>query len=239
MGDPKKLKKKYSTPAHPWEKTAIEEGKALREEYGLKNRREILVATSFLKKYKNIAKKLIADQTAQGEKEKKQMMDKLQGLGLLTAGAELDDVLGLELRDILNRRIQSLVFRKGLARSTKQARQFIVHRHVVIDDKEITSPCVLVSTEDENKLGFKQRSGLSNEDHPERISLVKEVKEEKGKTIKPEGKEQAGKDEKKVKEEKKETKEKEVLKETKKEEKPEMQEETPKNKEAEEKESKK
>ena len=80
MGDPKKLKKKYSTPAHPWIKTEIDRNNQLKKEYGLKSRREILIANSFLKKYKNIAKKLISAQTAQSEKEKNQMMEKLNKL---------------------------------------------------------------------------------------------------------------------------------------------------------------
>ena len=52
MGDPKKLKKNYWTQAHPWNKQAIETGKKLKQEYGLKNTKEILIASSFLKKYK-------------------------------------------------------------------------------------------------------------------------------------------------------------------------------------------
>ena len=50
---------------------------------------------SVLKKYKDLAKKLIAIKTVQGEKEKAQIMDKLQRMGLIQAGAELDNVLDL------------------------------------------------------------------------------------------------------------------------------------------------
>ena len=178
MGDPKKLKKKYSTPIHPWNKTDIEENKVFKKEYGLKIRKELLLTESFLKKYKNIAKKLISDQSKQGEVEKKQMMDKLQRLGLLVAGAELDDVLSLELKDVLERRLQSLVFRRGLAHTMIQARQFITHRHVAIGNKEITSPSYLVSLEEEAQLCFKTKSALVNEDHPERVNEAKEVSEE-------------------------------------------------------------
>lgn len=189
MGDPKKLKKKYSTPAHPWNKTEIEENKVLRREYGLRNQREILIADSFLKKYKNIAKRLIADNTEQGQKEKKQMMDKLFRLGLLSSDAALDNVLSLNIKDVLNRRLQSVIFRKGLARTMKQARQFITHRHVMVANKEITAPSYLVSTEEEAQLTFKGKSALSDENHPERSLEVKEIKEEVAK-IKPEAKEE-------------------------------------------------
>ncbi|MBT3813959.1 30S ribosomal protein S4 [Candidatus Woesearchaeota archaeon] len=191
MGDPKKLKKKYSTPAHPWNKTEIEENKILRREYGLNIQKELLIANSFLKKYKNIAKRLIADTSEQGQKEKKQMVDKLFKLGLLTSDAAMDSILSLTVRDILNRRLQSVIFRKGLARSMKQARQFITHRHVMVAEKEITAPSYLVSSEEEAQLNFKNKSSLSNEDHPERaIPEAKEIKAE-AEAIKPKTEEKA------------------------------------------------
>ena len=190
MGDPKKLRKKYSTPAHPWNKAEIDVAKELRREYGLNIRKEVLIADSFLKKYKDIAKRLIADTSKQGEVEKKQMMDKLSRLGLLSAGAELDQVLSLTIRDILNRRIQSVAYRKGLARSMKQARQFIVHRHITLDGKDITSPSYLLSVEEEAKLKFKDKSSLSDENHPERINEVELAKKET-EEVKPEEEEKA------------------------------------------------
>ena len=130
---------------------------------------------SLLKKYKDIAKKLIASTTEQSKKEEAQVLDKMQRLGLLPSESKLDDILGLELKDALERRLQSIVFRKGLARSMKQARQFITHRHITIKDKEITAPSYLVSLEEENHLGFKGKSALADEEHPERVMITKEV----------------------------------------------------------------
>lgn len=168
MGDPKKLRKSYSTPVHPWNAENIKSEKELIKEYGLGNKKELWKMNSILKRYKDTAKKLIAIRTKQGEKERKQMMEKLQQQGLINAGAELDDVLSLEVKDILERRLQSLVFRKGLARSMKQARQFIVHRHVMIGDKKITFPSMVVSREEEGQITFDGNSPLSEEEHPER-----------------------------------------------------------------------
>ena len=173
MGDPKKLRKKYDTPVHPWNKNVIEEERKLKVEYGLNNKREILIANSFLKKYMNIAKRLIATQSSQGEKEKEQVLRKLQDYGLLQQGSELGEVLGLDIKDILERRLQSLVYRKSLARSMKQARQFIVHRHVTVNNKEITSPSYLLSLTEEAALGFKTKSALASEEHPERAIAEK------------------------------------------------------------------
>lgn len=183
MGDPKQLRKKYSTPRHPWMKASIEAERKIVKQYGLVKKKEIHIASSFLKKYKDIAKKLIATRTnLQAQKEKVQVLTKLQQLGFLPAEAELDQILGLELKDVLERRLQSILFRKGLARSMKQARQFIVHRQVVVEEQEISSPSYLVSLKEEGTINFKEKSPFADAEHPERTLLQKKeitAKEEK------------------------------------------------------------
>ena len=178
MGDIKKLKKKYFTPRHPWNKKYIEEEAILVKEFGLQKKQEIQIAASFLKKYKDIAKRLIADQTAQGAKEKTQMIQKLQRLSLLKGEPKLDDVLSLSVRDILNRRAQSIIAKKGFARSMKQARQFITHNHVLIGAKAITSPSTLLTLEAESNVTFKPSSSLAAEDHPERVPVERNLAKE-------------------------------------------------------------
>jgi small subunit ribosomal protein S4 len=178
MGDPKKLKKRYSTPSHPWIKAEIELNKELTKEYGLKKKKEVYIANSFLKKYKNIAKRLISDNTLQGKKEKEMVIGKLAKLGLVNSNAEFDDILSLELKDVLERRLQTLVHRNNLARTANQARQFITHRHIMVGDKEVTSPSYLVSKEEEAKLTFKDKSALADEEHPERFDPNKDIKAE-------------------------------------------------------------
>ncbi|HLC90423.1 MAG TPA: 30S ribosomal protein S4 [Candidatus Nanoarchaeia archaeon] len=194
MGDTKKFRKKYQTPAHPWNKARIEEEKILVKEYGLVKKKEIQIATSFLKKYKDIAKKLIADPTEQGAKEKEQMLTKLKKLGLISQTAALDDVLGLEVKDILERRVQTLLFRKGLAKSPKQARQFITHGHVIVGGKAVTSPSTLVSIDGQHAITFKTNSPLLDEGHPERISVAREIQEEKAKIAQSGEKKKKGND---------------------------------------------
>lgn len=169
MGDPKQFRKKYQPPLHPWKKAVIEAERVLVREYGLKNKHEIHIASSFLKRYKNIAKKLIAVNSVQAEKEKNQILDKLFRYGFLAPGANLDQILGLELKDILGRRLQSQVVRKGLARTMKQARQFVTHRHILVGSNEITSPSFLVSRANESLISFKATSPFVTEEHPERI----------------------------------------------------------------------
>ncbi len=60
MGDPKKPKKKYQTPMHPWNKERIGLEKELLKKYGLKNKEEIMIMNSILSNMKIQAKKYIA-----------------------------------------------------------------------------------------------------------------------------------------------------------------------------------
>ena len=169
MGDPRRKRKKYSTPTHPWQGERIDEEKTLMTEYGLKNKKEIWKADSLLRNFKSQAKRLISLPTKQAEIEATQLLKKMNSLGLLEKNAKVEDVLGVNLRDVLERRFQTLVFRKKFSRSITQARQFITHRHMAIADRAIDVPSYLVKTEEESKLHVRPTSSLFSEDHPERI----------------------------------------------------------------------
>ncbi len=47
---------------------------------------------------------------------------------------------GENLVEILEQRLDALVVRSGLARTTAQARQLVVHRHIMVDGKSSTAP---------------------------------------------------------------------------------------------------
>ena len=162
MGDPIKIRKKYQTPRHPWQKARIEEEKIIIKEYGMKNKKEIWKMESRLRDFADRAKKLITAKTAQAEKERIELLSKLRSLGLISAEAGLDDILGLTLRHILERRLQTQVYKKNLARSMGQARQFIVHNHVLVGDKKINSPSYIVSVKEEGLVSFSNRSSLND-----------------------------------------------------------------------------
>jgi small subunit ribosomal protein S4 len=175
MGDPRKIKSKYSKPGHPWQKERIEEEHLIRREYGLKNKTEIYRARSTLKTFADLAKKLIAARGEQADKERQQLLSRLARLGLIKQGAQLDDVLGLQLKNILERRLQTMVFRKGLARSVNQARQFIVHEHIMVANRSVSSPGYHVPIADEGSLAFVSNSTLGNTAHPERALPPKKI----------------------------------------------------------------
>jgi small subunit ribosomal protein S4 len=117
MGDPKRIRKKYETPGHPWRKENLSEELKLMGEYGLRNKREIWRATSTLRKYRALARSLF---TAVGERravEEARLIGRLYRLGLLPQNATLDDVLKLTVRDFLDRRLQTMVYRLGIAKT--------------------------------------------------------------------------------------------------------------------------
>ncbi|PIY59933.1 30S ribosomal protein S4 [Candidatus Woesearchaeota archaeon CG_4_10_14_0_8_um_filter_47_5] len=169
MGDPKLPKKKYRRPTHPWQKGRIEQEKEYLNEYGLKNKKQVWKMVTILQNAKSQAKRLTIQTGPQAEKEKTQLLTKLATLGFVPENAALEDVLGLENKDVLERRLQTLVVRKNLARSMKQARQLITHGHVQINGKKITVPSYLVRSSEESSLGFSANSALADEMHPERI----------------------------------------------------------------------
>jgi small subunit ribosomal protein S4 len=99
-------------------------------------------------------------------KQEKQLMDRLHRIGILPEEAELDDVLDMSLEDILERRLQTLVFQRGLAQSIQQARQLIAHGHISIDGRKVSSPSYLVLKDEEEKMAYSAKSPLTDPEHP-------------------------------------------------------------------------
>lgn len=180
MGSPKKQRKKFSAPSHPWQKERILKEQELVREYGLKRKYEIWKMSSILKNFTSQAKNLITAKTTQSEKERSQLLKKLSSLGLINQNAKIEDVLSLTLKDVMERRLQTLLYRKHMARTIKQARQFIVHQQVAVGDKKITAPSYLVPLTEENGIQFAPGSAFIDTNHPERI-----VDEKKERAAKP------------------------------------------------------
>ena len=145
----KRFRKKYKKPRRPWDKSLLEEERKLMIEYGLRRKRELWRAKEILRKYRRLARKLNAIKDKDREKI---LLGKLYKMGLVDENANLDTVLSLTVKDILNRRLQTIVYRKGLANTIKQARQFIVHGHVKINGRKVVYPSYLVPREEEDKI---------------------------------------------------------------------------------------
>ena len=168
MGDPKKQRKKFSKPSHPWQRERIAAEKDIVKQFGLRRKYEIWKMDSMLKKFLHRAKTIIGERTEQSELEKRQLLERLHLLGLLKKDSKVEDVLNLKLKDVLERRLQTLVYRKQLAKTMTQARQFITHEHVAVGPKKVTAPSYIVSIEEEPQIRLIRP--ISLQDNPKQGS---------------------------------------------------------------------
>jgi small subunit ribosomal protein S4 len=172
MGDPKFSRRKYETPAHPWEGERIKAENILLMKYGLKNKRELWRAQSLVRSLRAQSRELQA-RTRTGDPQAKietdQLLARCARMALLPPeGATLNDVLVLTTEAILARRLQTMVYRKGLAYTPKQARQFIVHGHAAIGSRKVTIPGYLVKRGEEEQVNYYLTSPIANDLHPMR-----------------------------------------------------------------------
>lgn len=160
----KKLTKQYETPFEAWDGERIEKEKELIEEFGLANKREVYKAESELRGLRRQARKAAASEK---EDQKKPLLEKAHRLGLIKADGEIVDILSLETRDILNRRLQTAVERKGFADTAKEARQRVVHGHIFIDGERVNVPGYLLTQEEEKEITLKMPEPEESEDNEE------------------------------------------------------------------------
>jgi small subunit ribosomal protein S4 len=161
--------KQYETPNHPFQGERIDQEHGLVDQYGLKNKEELWRAQSQLRDFRREARNLLgAIEVEAMETERREFLARLRRLGVLDEQEGLDDVLGLEVNDILERRLQTVVYRKGLANTTPQARQFITHGHVVVSNRRVREPSYLVEVTEGGTIRFDETSPLADELHPER-----------------------------------------------------------------------
>jgi len=171
MGDPKKQRKKFETPRYSWRKDILQEELKLLGQYGLRSKHELWRLKTTLSKTRSIARSLIGKTPEERAKMENELLTRLKKLGILEETAVLDNVLDLSIEDLLERRLQTVVFRKGLARTIFQSRQLITHGHVTIGNRRVTVPSYIVSKEEENQVVYTPQSALVNESHPMRQSM--------------------------------------------------------------------
>ena len=163
MGHPRKARKKYNTPPHPWNAERIKSENKLMVKYGLKNKKEIWKADTLVRKYSREARYLLGFAQDQAVEEKNELLGHLVRIGVLSEDAHLEDILNLNVEDILRRRLQTVVNRKGLARTAKEARMFVVHGHIAMNGKKIDSPSFMVKRGEEEFVGFYGNSSVAKQ----------------------------------------------------------------------------
>jgi len=145
----KRKHKTYSKPKRPFDKTRIDEEAKIKKEFGLKNKKEIWKAEARIKSIREKAKKLISA----NPEEQQALFSKLKKIGL--NADSIADVLSLDKKDYLRRRLQTIMVDKKLATTLKSARQLITHKKVLVDGNIVNSPSYIVPVELENKISLK------------------------------------------------------------------------------------
>ncbi len=160
----KRRHKKYSRPRTLYDKDRIEEENKLIKKYGLKNKREIWKTGARVGYLRNRAKKLI---TADKE-EQERFFKKLRTIGLDVNS--IADVLALTKEDIMKRRLSSILTNKGIAKTPNEARQMILHKKVVVNNRAINVPSYLVKVGEENAISVKKPIKISEINKSEEAS---------------------------------------------------------------------
>jgi small subunit ribosomal protein S4 len=174
MGDPKKKHKQFTTPKRPYDTDVLLEELRLIGVFGLRNKRELWRARTKVSLLRRRARGFLSlgvDERAESERS---LVSKLHRMGMVGEGANLEEILTLSVEDLLERRLQTMVWRRELAKSLYQSRQMITHGHIAINGQKITAPSYHVTTEDERTLGYSANSPFVSPDHPSRKEMLVE-----------------------------------------------------------------
>jgi len=170
MGDPRRQKKKYVAPKRPFDTERFEQELESIGSYGLRNKRELWRHKTELSNYRRNARFMLGLSPTERERTEKELVDKLARIGIITGEPTLDSVLDLTLENLLERRLQTIVFRKGMAASMHHARQLVTHGHIALDDARVTTPARLITVGEADRIAYTNKSALNDQSHPARIA---------------------------------------------------------------------
>ena len=177
MGDPKNPRRAWRKPKRPLNyDLKMEELKTLGT-FGLRTKRELWKAHTKLSSVRHQARSLLALQQEVREEKEPILMKSLARIGLVSSDATLDDVLNLKVNDLLDRRLQTQVFKKFGFKTPYQARQAVVHGHIMIGDRVVNLPSYTVTTGEEDKISFTPESKLPEILEKNKESQVKSTQE--------------------------------------------------------------
>lgn len=130
-------------------------------QFGLRNKREVWRVKYTLAKIRKAARELLT----LDEKDPRRLFQgnallrRLVRIGVLDEGRmKLDYVLGLRIEDFLERRLQTQVFKHGLAKSIHHARVLIRQRHIRVRKQVVNVPSFIVRLDSEKHIDFSLNS---------------------------------------------------------------------------------
>ena len=165
----KRKHKTYSRPKRPFDKVRIDEEAKIKKKFGLKNKKEIWMAEAKIKTIREKAKKLISA----SPEEQLALFNRLKKIGLQVNS--IADILSLDKKDYLKRRLQTILVNKKLATTSRSARQLITHKKVLVGGNIVNSPSYIVPVELENKISLKTKKVVKTNKKQE---TTKEIPEE-------------------------------------------------------------
>jgi len=161
MGDPKTSRKVWKKPKRPLNyDLKMDELKTLGT-FGLKTKQELWKTQTELSRVRLQARSLLALRQEDRKRKEPILIESLTKIGLVDQNSTLDDVLNLQVNDLLSRRLQTIAQRKLFFKTPYQARQAIVHGHVMIENSVITIPSYVVKTEEESKIHLTSESSFN------------------------------------------------------------------------------
>merc|ERR1712213_168924 len=153
--------KVFTTPRRPFEKARLDQELKLIGEYGLRNKREVWRVKFALAKIHKAARDLLTLEERDPRRlfEGNALLLRLVRIGVLDESRmKLDYVLGLKVEDFLERRLQTQVFKLGLAKSIHHARVLIRQRHIRVRKQVVNVPSFIVRLDSQKHIDFSLKS---------------------------------------------------------------------------------
>lgn len=161
MGDPKLPRRNWRKPKRPLNYDLKMEELRTLGDFGLRTKRELWKAHTELSRLRKQARSLLALGMEERQEREPVLLNSLARIGLVKAESTLDDVLNLQVTDLLERRLQTMIMRKMGFKSAYQARQAVVHGHITISDRVVDIPSYTVTVAEEEKIAFTSGSTLA------------------------------------------------------------------------------
>ncbi|KAI8323787.1 ribosomal protein S4, partial [Martensiomyces pterosporus] len=158
---PRNYSKTYKVPRNPFEKERLDHELKVCGEYGLRNKREIWRVAYTLSNIRRAARELLKLDNKDPRRlfEGNALIRRLIRIGVLDeTKAKLDYVLSLKVEDFLERRLQTQVFKLGLAKSIHHARVLIRQRHIRVGKQVVNVPSFVVRLDSQKHIDFALNS---------------------------------------------------------------------------------